>query len=350
MAGEEGEKWSRETAPRVLAIVVGGARLRQRDLYAVLLVSPACYRALLAVPELWKVLDFHEGKRAGERLILALSLARYKNIKEINMEFAQDFEDKHLFHIKSKGIESLKGLETLNLNACQKITDKGIEAITIICPNLNAISLYWNVGLTNESIKHIVKNCKHIIDLNLSGCKNITDKSMLLIADKYPNLEKLNITRCIKLTDNGLLQILTKCSFLQSLNLYALSSFTEKVYMKMGLLNNLIFLDLCGAQNLTDEGLYCIAQCENLISLNLTWCVRVTDLGVIAIAQGCKSLQFLSLFGILGVTDACLEALSKTCSHTLTTLDVNGCIGIKRRSRVDLLKLFPHLTCFKVHS
>ena len=38
-----------------------------------------------------------------------------------------------------------------------------------------------------------------------------------------------------------------------------------------------------------------------------------------------------SLFGIVGVTDACLEALSKSCSSSLTTLDVNGCIGIKVR-------------------
>ncbi|CAL5411850.1 unnamed protein product [Camellia sinensis] len=35
------------------------------------------------------------------------------------------------------------------------------------------------------------------------------------------------------------------------------------------------------------------------------------------------------LFGIIGVTDKCLEALSRFCSNTLTTLDVNGCIGIK---------------------
>uniref|UniRef100_A0A453DXS5 Uncharacterized protein n=1 Tax=Aegilops tauschii subsp. strangulata TaxID=200361 RepID=A0A453DXS5_AEGTS len=57
-----------------------------------------------------------------------------------------------------------------------------------------------------------------------------------------------------------------------------------------------------------------------------------------------------SLFGILGVTDACLEALSKSCSNSLTTLDVNGCTGIKRRSRDELIQLFPRLSCFKVHS
>ncbi|TQD99051.1 hypothetical protein C1H46_015318 [Malus baccata] len=57
-----------------------------------------------------------------------------------------------------------------------------------------------------------------------------------------------------------------------------------------------------------------------------------------------------SLFGIVGVTDKCLEALSLTCSNTLTTLDVNGCIGIKKRSRDELLQMFPKLQCFKVHS
>lgn len=104
-----------------------------------------------------------------------------------------------------------------------------------------------------------------------------------------------------------------------------------------------------------------------------------------------------SLFGIVGVTDKSLEALSNSCSNTITTLDVNGCIGIKvhtdrplqwktfhhscflsgqcsrcckqvfsvfstspvwlypclylqRRSRDELLQLFPKLKCFKVHS
>lgn len=136
-------------------------------------------------------------------------------------------------------------------------------------------------------------------------------------------------------------------------------------------------------------------------------CVRVTDEGVIAIAQSCTSLEFLryyhilrsllhldncypritfwldvldghicSLFGIVGVTDKCLAALSKSCSNSIMTLDVNGCIGIKansyfkpitsfnrtmlssncslfflqKRSRAELLQLFPYLKCFKVHS
>uniref|UniRef100_A0A0D9VEV3 F-box/LRR-repeat protein 15-like leucin rich repeat domain-containing protein n=1 Tax=Leersia perrieri TaxID=77586 RepID=A0A0D9VEV3_9ORYZ len=228
---------------------------------------------------------------------------RYCHLKVINLEFAQDIDDWHFVRLKEMGCTSLQELELLNLNACQKVSDKGIEAITSLCPNLQALSIYWIVGLTDLTITHIVKNCKHIVDLNLSGCKNISDKGMQLVADSYEGLKKLNITRCIKLTDDGLQEVLQKCCSLESLNLYALSR-----------------------------------------------CVRVTDVGVVAIAQGCRSLQLLSLFGIVGVTDVCLEALSKCCSRSLTTLDVNGCIGIKKRSRDDLIQMFPFLRCFKVHS
>ncbi|KAG6770263.1 hypothetical protein POTOM_025939 [Populus tomentosa] len=359
--------WNRETIPKVMKIV--STKLPQRDLVSLLLVSPWLYRTLTCFPPLWMALDFREMNKAGDRLIAATSLPRYQHVKEINLEFAQDIEDEHLDVLQSKCFVSLQKLESLNLNGCQKISDKGIEAITSTCSKLKVFSIYWNVRVTDIGIKHVVENCKQIVDLNFSGCKNISDKALQLIAENYQELESLNLTRCIKLTDGGLQQILSKCSSLQSLNLYALSSFTDKAYKKISSLPLLKFLDLCGAQNLSDEGLSCIAKCKNIVSLNLTWCVRVTDLGVVAIAEGCTSLEFLSfvklelcsrgtvpdkcalalvipllpvcqffmkwrmmfwiLFGIVGVTDKCLEVLSRFCSNTVTTLDVNGCIGIK---------------------
>ncbi|KAL2480481.1 F-box protein [Abeliophyllum distichum] len=342
------EVWNRETVPKVMEIV--STRLSQRDLISLLLVSPWLHRTLSSHPSLWLVLDFHEMNNAGNRLVAALSVPRYRNVKHINLEFARDVEDKHLEIVKSKCRNSLGNLEVLNFNSCQKISDNGVEFITYACPKLRAFSIYWNVRVTDLGIKFLVKNCKHVIDLNLSGCKNITDEGLKLISENYRELEALNLTRCIKLTDGGLQKILLNCSLLQSLNLYALSSFTDEAYRKISLLIHLRFLDLCGAQNLSDDALSCIAHCTELASLNLTWCVRVTDQGVVAIAEGCRSLEFLSLFGIVGVTDKSLEALSSFCSNTLTTLDVNGCIGMKRRTRDELLQLFPKLKCFKVHS
>ncbi|XP_074307028.1 F-box protein At3g58530 [Silene latifolia] len=348
MVEEDGHQWRKEIVPRVFTLV--SSKLPQRDLISLLLVSTSLYRTLSSYPSLWQVLEFREMNNAGTRLLSALSLRRYKQVKEINLEFAQNVEDTHFELIKNKCSSSLENLEILNLNGCQKISDKGIEAITSACPTLRVFSVYWNVRVTEVSIQNLVKYCKNVIDLNLSGCKNISDRSMQLIADSYHELESLNITRCIKITDDGLKCILSKCPSLQSLNLYALSSLTDKVYKNISLVNQLKFLDLCGAQNISDQGLSSIAKCNYLVSLNLTWCVRVTDVGVIAIAEGCKFLELLSLFGILGVTDKSLDALSGSCQSTLTTLDVNGCINIKRRTREELLQLFPRLQCFKVHS
>ncbi|XP_011622780.1 F-box protein At3g58530 isoform X3 [Amborella trichopoda] len=308
----EEEAWNKEIVPRVLQLVSQRQRLGLRDLCTLLLLSPSCYHALLSHHHLWEVLDLHEMNNAGERLLAALSLPRYQHVKYLNLEFAQDIEDKHVMQLKGK---SLMDLRSLNLNGCQKISDDGIEAVTAACPNIRIFSIYWNVRVTYVSVKHLVNNCKEITELNLSGCK-----------------------------------ILLYCPMIMSLNLYALSSLTDNAYQMISFLTNLRFLDLCGAQNLSDQGLSSIAKCKNLVSLNLTWCVNVTDVGVLALASTCTSLEYLSLFGITGVTDKSLEALSRSCSATLSTLDVNGCIGIKRRNRNELLELFPKLRCFKVHS
>lgn len=342
--------WNKETVPKVMKIVCTHVKLAQRDPISLLLVSPCLYSDLKSQNSLWLVLDFHETNNSGDRLVAALSLPRYLNLKHLNLEFAQDFEDKHLQIIKNKYAGSLSNLESLNLNGCQKISDEGVGAITSASPKLKSFSIYWNVRFTDVGTNYLVKNCKLITDLNLSGCKNITDQSLWLISQNFVELVELNLTRCVKITDSGLLHILMKCSSLQSLNLYALSSLTDEAYKKIYLLTHLKFLDLCGAQNLSDEALCLLAKCKKLASLNLTWCVRVTDVGIIAIAEGCTSLEFLSLFGIVGVTDKCVEALSAHCSRTLTTLDVNGCVGIKIRKREELLQILPNLKCFKVHS
>ncbi|KAG0479268.1 hypothetical protein HPP92_010126 [Vanilla planifolia] len=288
--GREDDEWNRDIVPRVLKIVC--SRLSQRDLCSLLLVSPWCYHALLSQPSLWQVLDLRETSKAGERLIAALSQDRFRHIKKIILEFARDINDEHLLHLKSKALEQLQNLESLNLNGCQKISDIGIEAITSACPKLRVFSIYWNVKVTDMSLQYLVENCKHVVDLNLSGCKNISNQSMQLIGDNFKELEELNITRCIKVTDIGLEHVLRNCSLLRSLNLYALSSLTDRAYEMISCLSNLRFLDLCGAQNLSDLGLFSISRCKKLVSLNLTWCVRVTDAGVNEIAEACRSVEF----------------------------------------------------------
>ncbi|KAL3685798.1 hypothetical protein R1sor_003820 [Riccia sorocarpa] len=293
-----------------------------------------------------KKLELNGLPDGGEQLKKALSESECDNLVEINLEFAQGIEDEHVELIAQK----VHTLEKINLNACQKVTDESIHQLTAANPNLRSFSIYWNLRITDEAVEYLLQTCTRLTELNLSGCKGITDKSLQALAKHCRGIQSLNLTRCIKLTDKGLISLLESCTSLQELYLYAVSSFTDDAFKKFSNVHELRLLDVCGAQYLSDEGVAAIAECAKLVSLNLTWCVRVTDVGLKALARNCKSLEILSLHGLLGVTDEGIEELAKSCSRTLHTLDVNGCVNIKRRSKDELLQLFPNLTTFLYHS
>ncbi|KAL1802952.1 hypothetical protein ACET3Z_031599 [Daucus carota] len=40
---------------------------------------------------------------------------------------------------------SVQNREHLNLNGGQRVSDKGVEAITYACPKFKSFSIYWNV-------------------------------------------------------------------------------------------------------------------------------------------------------------------------------------------------------------
>lgn len=343
LAMEESERWNRVVVPHVFLVV--SARVSLRDVCSLSSVNNPTRRILFSYAPLWKVLDLHGANRAGERLAAALAQPRFEEAKEINLEFAQGLEDGHLKYLEGKEIQ------TLNLNACQTITDVGVQIVAKNCPKLRSFSIYWNLRVTDNGIKALLKNCTEITTLNLSGCKGMTNKILETICTFCVGIKILNLTRCLKLTDEGLAQLLENCPNIEVLYLYAISSFTDKSYTKLSNLRDLKVLDLCGAQNLTDNGVsQGFANCKALESLNLTWCVNVTDIGIESIANNCHKLHLLSLHGLLGVTDKGLESVSRTCAAVLTTIDVNGCVNIKKRSKTDLLKLFPHVQVFNVHS
>ncbi|CAI5514797.1 unnamed protein product [Closterium sp. Naga37s-1] len=243
----------------------------------------------------------------------------------------------------------VRPLVSLNLNACQQVTDQGVTTAAKLLTNLRSFSLYWNLRVTDSGVKQVVLRCSSLQSLNLSGCKNITDSSLRFISTSLPHLKSLNLTRCVQATDTGLKHITAGCTQLEELLLYALSSFTDESLATIGQLSHLRVLDLCGMKHLTDQGLEGISRCSNLISLNLSWCVLITDQGLIKLASSCHDLELLSLHGIRGVTDAAMSALSASSRTSLQTLDVNGSVGIQGRSHDQLNLLFPRLTCFTVH-
>lgn len=96
---EEEEMWRREIVTSVMRIV--STRLPQKDLVSLLLVSPWLYRTLVSYPSIWLNIDLREKTNAGDRLLAALSLQRYRQVKHINLEFSQGVDDTHLQLVQS---------------------------------------------------------------------------------------------------------------------------------------------------------------------------------------------------------------------------------------------------------
>lgn len=139
-------------------------------------------------PSLWAKLDLQNNQQASK--ILSTLPHQYTGpLKEVNLEFAADVTDQDLRKLHGND------LEVLNLNACQRITDAGVIMLVAQSPNLQQLSLYWNVHITDTPLYKVASLCTQLTHLNLSGCKRITDEGLMSVARKCHRLVDVDLTR-----------------------------------------------------------------------------------------------------------------------------------------------------------
>ena len=273
------------------------------------------------------------------------------NLHTLNLEFALNVTDAHVRSLAECGT-----LVDVNLNATSEVGDGAVEALADRNERtLASLALYWNVRVTDASLVRLVRACGGyaLRTLNLSGCKRLTDATARAIGKHCLRLADLDATR-VPFSDDGLAAVTlapSSAASLRRLNLYAAPKLASaRAFRCIAALEKLTWLDVCGAQALTDTALADIADgCPNLRYLNLSWCLLPTDAGVPAVAEACCNLELLSVHGNRNVTNACVDALAATNSGALHTLDVRGCVGITR-DRDALAAAFPNLETFAHHS
>ncbi|KAH8233107.1 hypothetical protein KR026_004476 [Drosophila bipectinata] len=130
---------------------------------------------------------------------------------EMNLIRDDDFE--------GHNIQQLRGLRSLNLRGCNKISDvslkyglKHVELRRLLLSNCQQISLL--------GMEAVASSCPSIEELDLSDCYNITDKTIQVITAKMPRLRALHISGCSQLTEHTLDAIITNCTCLQTLSIY----------------------------------------------------------------------------------------------------------------------------------
>ena len=78
-----------------------------------------------------------------------------------------------------------------------RVTDAGVIALVAQSPNLQQLSLYWNVHVTDTPLLKVASMCAQLTHLNLSGCKRITDKGLQAVAKKCHHLIDVDLTRYV---------------------------------------------------------------------------------------------------------------------------------------------------------
>jgi len=304
---------------------------------------------------LWKVLDarlFFSAYRdvACERLRATLSSPRFSAVEEVNFECCKKVGDPEVAMVPPAH------LRRLNLNALHGVSAAAIEALVSQCGRLERLSLFWLPRLPDSALVAVARGCPGLTALNLSGCLAMTDEGMDALLAKCTKLTDLDITRCPQLTDAALRRIAeTLGRSLVDLNCYANSNFSDEGYGALAIsATRLERLDVCGARLLSSAALAAVAAgCgASLTSLNCSWCTDLDDAAGVALARHCKRLKFLSFHGILAITDATIDALSKSpAGRTLETLDVSGCARVTdyRRGAGTLQAKFPNVTCWVAH-
>lgn len=291
------------------------------------------------------------GERSTETAAAALRFfdvatqPRFAGVSVLRVQFCDGLLDTHMQSLPPRLVE-------LSLHCCHKLTDTGVRAAAERCgPTLEVLSLYWNNNVTNASAIAVGRRCARLRSACFSGCKRVGSAGVRALAARGGTLEVLDLTRLPLLADDALAALLERCTHgLRELRLYADGQLGDAPLLALApRAAHLHTLDCTGVSGIGDAALAAVVRASGgaLRQLWLSWATGVGDEGVLAVAQACPRLELLSLHGLLGVSDAALDALVHApCAATLRALDVRGCKHLSRREPEAIREVLPRVTTF----
>lgn len=133
-------------------------------------------------------------------------------------------------------IANLKGLRSLNLASCNRITDISLKyAFDFL--ELEKLSLSKCQQITAVGMEGL--KCPSIKVLNLSDCHNLCDHGIHVISTSLKRLTYIHIERCIQLTDISLDSISKHCKHLKYIDVRGCRSMCSEPRLKLQTVHSL---------------------------------------------------------------------------------------------------------------
>ena len=102
-----------------------------------------------------------------------------KTITKLSMQRCQQITDASLC-----SITDYLWIETLNISNCSKITDVGIETLSLVCSGIQSLITKKCNKLTNKTLFSMIRNCKDLRLLDVSECP-LVDKEAIANMIKF---------------------------------------------------------------------------------------------------------------------------------------------------------------------
>lgn len=217
-----------------------------------------------------------------------------------------------------------KGLTSLSLAGCSKVTDVSLKCIAKSTRGLRELRLDRNVSVTDRGLGYLAKGLPALRVLQATHLGMITDGGVRTIARKCLQLEEVDFSHCIRLTAacfSALRRLinLKSVSFTGCQRLFGGNPASE-ANVKNGELAGTVARLRGGTSTALDA-----ANFMNLRRLELSQHPNLTDAAVLSVAQrNCRTLTWLDISQCSGITAEGIAEVVKVLS-VLKRLDVTGC-------------------------
>ncbi|GFO41641.1 F-box/lrr-repeat protein 20 [Plakobranchus ocellatus] len=252
--------------------------------------------------------------------------ASYCNLTDASLEAISQCADR-LESICVNGFQSMsdacllrvlrkhgRGLRTLELYACFSLSASSLRSLGEHCTNLKRLCLGSCNKLTDSAMITLSAHLGRIEELDLRGCKNVKNDCIRKIVRNCPRLSKLVLANCPHISDLALTEIATH------------------------LKTTLRTLELCGCNNVTDQGLITLAKnCDRLISVDIS-STKCSSVSVYQLASNSCSrwLETVKLSFVTPLTEASVVSLIRQCPR-LKVVHVFGCSSLRNLAKLRQL-------------
>lgn len=253
----------------------------------------------------------------------------------------------------------LQILESLVIDKCDGVTDRGLEAIAKGSPNLKQLSLCKCDLVSDTGIVTIAQHARALENLRVESCNQVTFYGVLAaLCGCNPKFKNLALVKCSGIKDIGHYPAqLPYCGSLHSLTIKDCPGFTSSSLVVVEkICPNLQQIDLIGLVHVTDAGLLPLVQSSRscLVKVDLSGCVNLTDTLISALVRAHGgTLKSLIINRCKMVTDKSLLAIGEFCA-VLEELEMSRCsvtdygVALLASSRLINLKALSLSGCSNV--